>query len=156
MLCCVVLCCVVLCCVVLCCVVLCCVVLCCVVLCCVVLCCRVIPCFILVFFVVSFCVVFFGFLCCHGVDKGGGTFHLCVGPVLTQHGTPQGMKVGIGLRKGGYSYRDFRGTPHTSHRNATVGMAPGQISLRARESILHMNTECKKKTWKNLNGGIKQ
>ena len=45
-----------------------------------------IPCFVLVFFVVSFCVVFFGFLCCHGVDKrGGGTFHLRVGPLLTQH-----------------------------------------------------------------------
>ena len=63
---------VVLCCVVLFCVALCCVALYCVVLYCVVLCCRVIRCFVLVFFVVSSCVVFFGFLCCHGVDKGGG------------------------------------------------------------------------------------
>ena len=87
-LCCVVLYCVVLCCVVLHCVVLCCVVLCCVVLCSVVLCCG----------VMLFLVLFWFFSLCHfvlcssascvamGWTKGaGGTFHLRVGPVLTQH-----------------------------------------------------------------------
>ena len=32
----------------------------------------------------------FGFLCCHGVDKGD-TFHLRVGPVLTQHRRGRGV-----------------------------------------------------------------